>query len=78
MLICLDVGNTHIVVGIYESEEKVSTYRISTNPNMTADELGIKILDSQEITPVSLSTLTAFLSIRGKSTPLIGTVADAG
>lgn len=45
MLICLDVGNTHIVVGIYESEEKVSTYRISTNPNMTADELGIKILD---------------------------------
>ena len=44
MLVCLDVGNTHIVVGIYESET-CKTYRISTNPHITVDELGIKIVE---------------------------------
>lgn len=42
MLVCLDVGNTHIVLGVYNNEE-LKTYRICTNPNATSDELGIKI-----------------------------------
>lgn len=44
MLVCLDVGNTHIVVGIYE-DDNCKTYRLSTNPNITVDELGLKIND---------------------------------
>jgi len=44
MLVCLDVGNTHIVVGIYENGF-CKTYRLSTNPHITVDELGIKIVD---------------------------------
>lgn len=44
MLVCLDVGNTHIVIGVYEGDN-LKTYRICTNPNATCDELGIKILE---------------------------------
>lgn len=44
MLVCLDVGNTHIVIGVY-SGEKLYTYRVATNPNCTVDELGIKLHD---------------------------------
>lgn len=44
MLVCLDVGNTHIVLGVYE-EKGLKTYRICTNPNVTCDELGIKLYD---------------------------------
>lgn len=44
MLICIDVGNTHIVVGVYnENEDNFTTYRLSTNSSITSDELGIKM-----------------------------------
>lgn len=44
MLVCLDVGNTHIVIGIIE-KDKIYTYRLSTDPNATIDELGIKFTE---------------------------------
>lgn len=39
MIIGLDIGNTHIVTGIYGDDGKlVSTFRIATNDKMTEDE----------------------------------------
>ena len=39
MIIDIDIGNTHIVTGVYDSEEKlISTFRIATNDKMTEDE----------------------------------------
>jgi type III pantothenate kinase len=38
MLVAIDVGNTHTVIGIYEDEQLVHHWRISTDPERTADE----------------------------------------
>jgi len=39
MIIGIDIGNTHIVTGVYDGEGKlISTFRIATNDKMTEDE----------------------------------------
>ncbi|MDD7392554.1 MAG: type III pantothenate kinase, partial [Fusobacteriaceae bacterium] len=39
MIIGLDIGNTHIVTGIYDANGRLlSTFRIATNDKMTEDE----------------------------------------
>jgi len=43
MLLAIDVGNTNIVVGVFEKEALVQSWRLSTNRQRTADELGIWI-----------------------------------
>lgn len=41
MLLAVDVGNTHITMGIYYKEKQICNWRISTNRRKTADEYGI-------------------------------------
>lgn len=41
MLLLLDIGNTNIVVGVYEDDKIVANWRVQTNSSRTADELGI-------------------------------------
>jgi type III pantothenate kinase len=41
LLLAIDVGNTNIVLGIYDSERLVKNWRISTDKSKTADEYGI-------------------------------------
>lgn len=43
MLLAIDIGNTNIVVGIFERDTLVHSWRLSTNRQRTADELGIWI-----------------------------------
>lgn len=43
MLLALDVGNTNIVVGLLEGTRILKTWRVSTHPLVTSDELRIKI-----------------------------------
>lgn len=43
MILVLDVGNTNIVLGVYRDRDLAAHWRISTNRNYTADELGILI-----------------------------------
>lgn len=38
MIIGIDIGNTHIVTGIYDSGKLLSTFRIATNDKITEDE----------------------------------------
>ncbi len=40
-LLVVDVGNTNIVLGIYRGEELVSSWRLATARDRTADEYGI-------------------------------------
>ncbi len=40
MLIALDIGNTHIVLGLYQGRQLKAHYRLATRP-MTADEAGL-------------------------------------
>jgi type III pantothenate kinase len=39
MLLAIDVGNSHIVIGVYEGREIVHHWRINTNRNSTGDEI---------------------------------------
>lgn len=43
MLLALDVGNTNIVVGVFNEVTLTTRFRIGTNPHVTGDELGFLI-----------------------------------
>ncbi|MFN2450779.1 MAG: type III pantothenate kinase [Candidatus Dormibacteria bacterium] len=45
MLLALDVGNTNIVVGVFEAEQLVADFRIHTDERATGDELGLTLTD---------------------------------
>jgi len=45
MLLAIDIGNTNIVLGIYEGKDLVGNWRIGTKEERTADEYGILIRD---------------------------------
>ncbi|RMF75222.1 MAG: type III pantothenate kinase [Acidobacteria bacterium] len=39
MLLAIDVGNTHVVIGLFDGERLLRSWRISSRREMTADEL---------------------------------------
>lgn len=41
MILCLDVGNTHIFGGVYENDKYIQTFRIDTHSGITSDQFGI-------------------------------------
>ena len=43
MILVIDVGNTHTVIGVYEEEKLLGHWRISTNLEKTEDEYGILV-----------------------------------
>lgn len=45
MLLVADVGNTNITFGLYEGEELIATYRLTTWFKRTSDEYGFMILN---------------------------------
>lgn len=65
MLICLDVGNTHILGGIYDGEKLVQRFRYATQQIGTSDQFGIFIrnflqthrIDGEVITGIALSSV---------------------
>jgi type III pantothenate kinase len=44
MLLAIDIGNTNIVVGIFEGPTLLSHWRLATDPKTTADEYGVLCL----------------------------------
>lgn len=72
MILAIDVGNTNIVLGVYERGQKlVHHWRISTNRAATADEYGMKLhqlfsyagLSFQDIGGVIISSVVPPLMI---------------
>lgn len=45
MLLCIDIGNTNTVIGVYEDNNLLIDFRIESNLSQTADEYGVKLLD---------------------------------
>ena len=41
MLLVVDVGNTHTVLGVWRNQELINSWRVTTRTERTADELGI-------------------------------------
>ena len=48
MLLTIDVGNTNITFGIFNKQELVTTFRMTTKQLRTSDEYGITIIDMLE------------------------------
>lgn len=48
MLLVIDIGNTEIVTGLFETEDLVGQWRISTHLHKTADEYGLQLLQLLE------------------------------
>lgn len=51
MLLTIDVGNTNTSVGLFEGPNLVSSYRIKTDPRMTADEIALTFRGLLEFEP---------------------------
>ncbi len=58
MLLAIDVGNTNIVLGIYDSERLVKNWRISTDKSKTADEYGILFLNLLTLAEIGFVDIT--------------------
>ena len=53
MLLTIDVGNTNTVLGVFNGDELVRSWRVKTDPRSTADELWLQyrsLVDGYEIT----------------------------
>lgn len=65
MLLTIDVGNTNTVLGIFDEDEILQSWRVKTDTRDTADELWIKyrsLIEDYEIDGISLcSTVPAVL-----------------
>ncbi|MFA5975511.1 MAG: type III pantothenate kinase [Elusimicrobiota bacterium] len=44
LLLAIDVGNTHITIGLFRDSDRLRTWRLHTNRHATADELGLLFL----------------------------------
>lgn len=48
MILAIDVGNTNIVVALFDKDELKNSWRISTDKNKTSDEIGITLCQLTE------------------------------
>ena len=58
MLLAIDVGNTHITIGLFAGKSLKHTWRINTNRHYTADELGVQFLNLLATKTLDASILT--------------------
>ena len=76
MLLVVDVGNTHTVLGLYDEERLVHDFRIETAKGRTSDEYHVLLLNLLELAGVKRSRVRA--SILASVVPSFNdTVIDA-
>lgn len=73
MILVIDVGNTNIVLGIYDGDELIKHWRIATDKNRTSDEYGILILNLFTQGKVERKSIKAVV-VSSVVPPLIGTL----
>ena len=54
MLLCIDIGNTNIVMGVLDKEEIIGHWRVRTEKDATSDELGILICNLFQSSKISM------------------------
>ncbi|MFZ7110815.1 MAG: type III pantothenate kinase [Desulfatiglandales bacterium] len=75
MLFCIDVGNTNIVWGVTDGEKVLKHWRIRTERDITADELGILMNNLFRTSNFKLEDVTAII-ISSVVPPLLMTLED--
>jgi type III pantothenate kinase len=61
LLLVIDVGNSNIVLGIYDEERLVHDWRISTDKSKTTDEYGILIHDLLRLSGITAADVTGII-----------------
>lgn len=61
MLLVFDVGNTNIVVGVYDGSKLIRDWRITTNLNKTSDEYGVTISNLFSTGDISLDSIDSII-----------------
>lgn len=59
MLLAIDVGNTHIMLGVYRKDEILVYWRIATHRESTEDELGMVVKNLLQNSDLNLSDISA-------------------
>lgn len=54
MLLCIDVGNTNIVMGVLDQDSIIGHWRVRTEKDATSDELGILICNLFQTSKISM------------------------
>jgi type III pantothenate kinase len=62
MLLAIDIGNTNIVLGIYDGERLVTHWRLLTEPERTADEYGVIISQLASIKKIPYDRIDAIIA----------------
>ncbi|MBN2418581.1 MAG: type III pantothenate kinase, partial [Deltaproteobacteria bacterium] len=57
MLLCIDVGNTNIVMGVLDKDKIIGHWRVRTEKDATSDELGILICNLFQASGVSMQAI---------------------
>lgn len=58
MLLVIDVGNTNMVIGVWDGDELVCHWRVRTEKESTVDELGVMITNLFRSTQVALAAIS--------------------
>lgn len=59
MLLVIDIGNTHAVIGIYKEEQLISSWRVASDKTKTSDEIGILFNELFKVKDISPSEIRA-------------------
>lgn len=73
MLLCIDVGNTNIVMGLFDKERIIGHWRVRTEKETTADELGILICTLFQTSGIKMDGVSGII-ISSVVPPLISTL----
>ena len=59
MLICIDIGNSNITIGVFDNETLKFTARLATDNRRTSDQYAIEIRDILHIYEIERSEITS-------------------
>src|SRR5262245_6816715 len=54
VLLAIDVGNTHTVIGVYQGDKLVRHWRILSDPGRTSDEYGVLLSNLSRISEMPI------------------------
>jgi len=77
MLLAIDIGNTNIVLGIYEGRKLVTHWRLLTVPERTADEYGVLISQLAAASGIGCDRISAVV-VSCVVPPMIAMIQELG
>ncbi len=75
MLLALDVGNTNVTIGVFEGDRIVTSWRLRTGLEQTADEWGIKLRQLLSLADISLDAIQGMV-VASVVPPVDGLLTD--